>query len=256
MTEFIPQNELETLLIQSATDPGARPAFYRAFLDGELLVIGEISNTIPSSGGYSVAQVGGRLSVMQMQGKDGKPLIPVFSSLPRLQEAITQQARYVQLKGRALLDTVGTALPVVLNPMSPYGKEFLPQELAALMDGSMFKEPESYTLQKDTQVLLGQPADYPQALVDGLKTLFSHHPQVEKAYLAQMYDPTSGTPPHPVVGIQSSGDFSVIVRDAGLVSEQTLGKGQFVDFSQLHPGEGDLSDYMLRSVEPFYSAEC
>lgn len=40
MLDFTPANELERLLVQAGTDPGARPDFYRAFLEADLIVLG------------------------------------------------------------------------------------------------------------------------------------------------------------------------------------------------------------------------
>lgn len=252
MTSFTPQNQLETLLMQASSDPGVRPAFYREFLNSDLLVLGKLENVQTDATGRGVAQAGSTVSIAHWQDKSGNPVVPVFSSLPRLQEAIKQHENYVQFNGKALLEMIGSSIPVILNPASSYGKEFLSQELASLIDGTIFRQPESFVVPEDRQVLLGQPANYPHAFVDALRSLFAHHPEVESAYLAWMHDPASDTPPHTVVGIKSSGSIEAILPDVGLVSESTLGPGEFADFVQVREGDTGLSRYMVESTEPFY----
>ena len=42
-----------------------------------------------------------------------------------------------------------------------------------------------------------------------------------------------------------------IVRDAGLVSREILGKDQYVDVLPLRRSD-KISDYMMREMQPFY----
>ncbi|HEX8219738.1 MAG TPA: enhanced serine sensitivity protein SseB C-terminal domain-containing protein [Chloroflexia bacterium] len=252
MPDFTPTNELERLLVQASTDPGARPAFYRAFMDADLIVLGYSGQPIAEGEGVAVLPAGSTVNIVRWQGQDGREAIPVFSSLERLRESIAQEERYMQIEGRVLLDIVGSALPLVLNPMSDYGKEFVPEELASMQDGSIFRRLESTTVEENRQVLIGQPANYPQALVDALKSLFSRHPEVERAYLAQMHDPAAGASPFLIVGVQAQGDMGQVMSDAGIAIQGALAEGEGVQFFQVRVGDDGLSGYMVGSVEPFY----
>ncbi|HEX8229675.1 MAG TPA: enhanced serine sensitivity protein SseB C-terminal domain-containing protein [Chloroflexia bacterium] len=252
MPDFTPVNELERLLVQAATDPGARPAFYRAFLEGDLLVLGYAGESPSDEAGMIHLPEGSTVSIASWQDQEGREVIPVFSSMERLRKSIEQEGRYLKLKGTALLEIVGDELPIMLNPRSDYGKEFVPKELASLRDGSIFRQVESSTVQEDRQVLIGQPANYPQPLVDALKSLFSRHPEVERAYLAQMHDPAAGASPFLLVGVQSEGDIGQVISDAGIAIHGTLGEGESVQFLRVRPGEAGLAGYMVESVEPFY----
>jgi hypothetical protein len=257
MTESAPQNDLERLLVQATADVGARPAFYRAFLDSTMLVICNIANIrgMQADGsGRGVAKLQDVQSIVQMQDPQGNLVIPVFSSFPRLQETHAGRVACVRLKGRELLDLLGSAKPIVLNPMSEYSKEFTPPELASLRDGSMFMDPAHRTYPPDARVLPGLPVGYPVALVDALASLFARYPGITRAYLARIDPPGSAAPPeppHPIVGLDLTDDWFDIVRDAGVVAREFLGEGQYVDFLPLRKGDA-LSDYMLRNMEPFY----
>jgi hypothetical protein len=250
MAGFTPTNELERLLVQAATDPGARPAFYRAFLNDELVVLGYATDS-PAEG-VTHLPAGSTVNIVRWQDQSGREAIPVFSSLDRLRESIQQEERYMQLKGKTLLDIAGSELAIVLNPMSDYGKEFVPEELASMLDGSIFRQLEGTTVEEDRQVLISQPVNYPQALVDALKSLFSRQPEVERAYLAQMHDPAASASPLLIVGVQASGDVAEIMSDAGIAIQGTLAEGEGVQFFQVRAGDEGLSGYMVGSVEPFY----
>jgi len=252
MAAFTPQNELESLLVQATTDAGARPAFYRAFLDATLLVICNAPGAEVASSGRGVARLEDVQSVVQMQDPEGNFVIPIFSSIPRLEETNAGRVTCVQLKGREILGLLGTEKPFVLNPMSQYSKEFTPQELADLQDGSMFQEPEHLTYPPDAKVTPGLPEGYPESLVEALKSLLGRYPEVTRAYLASINSPGSSDAPHPIVGIDLTGNWFDVVRDAGLVAEHILGDGQYLDFLPLRPGDA-ISEYMLRNMEPFTS---
>lgn len=253
MPDFTPVNELERLLMQAATDPGARPAFYRAFLEGDLWVLGYAGESPSDEAGVVQLPADSTVSIASWQDQEGREVIPVFSSLERLRKSIEQEGRYLKLKGTDLLDILGDELPIMLNPRSDYGKEFVPQELASMRDGSIFRQLESSTVPEDRRVLVGQPAKYPQALVDALKSLFSRHPQVERAYLAQMHDPAASASPFLIVGVQAEGDVEQVIADAGIAVQGTLAQGEGVQFFPVRAGDQGLSGYMLGSVKPFYS---
>ena len=181
MSAFSPQNELERLLVQATTDMAARPAFYRAFLDSPLLAICNVPGAQADSSGRAVAKLEDVQSVVQMKDAQGKLVIPVFSSFASLQATHAGRVTCVQLKGRELLHLLGTEKPIVLNPMSEQSKEFTPQELADLQDGTLFKDPEHRTYAPDAHVQPGLPAGYPETLVDALRSLFTRYPGYNKS---------------------------------------------------------------------------
>jgi hypothetical protein len=131
----------------------------------------------------------------QMQDRQCNIVIPVFSSIPRLEEMHAGRITCAQVKGSKLLDLSGTEKPFILTLVSEDPKEFTPRELADLQVGQLFKDPEYQTLASDGKVTPGLPAGYPEALIDGFKSLFAHYPETTKAYLASMDSADSDTLP-------------------------------------------------------------
>jgi hypothetical protein len=146
--------------------------------------------------------------------------------------------------------TLGSFL--MLNPMSPYGKEFFPNEIQALLETGVNHAPQSRVVRKETKVLLGQPANYPSEMVSALTALLAKHSAVKAAYLCLMHDPSTSDKPSLVVGLDGDRDLTEATREAGSVAADTVPKGDSVDFVVLKRGESGISDYMFKSVKPFY----
>ncbi len=212
MDNFTPNNELEKSLMEAATDAGKRPAFYHRLLHSQLIVLGD---TNCHGHGNFVAGEDTKLRLVPWR-HNGRPVIAVFSSLPRLHEAIKREANYVQLEARTLFAMLAGSAPVVLNPSSAYGKEFTQTEIASLLDGSIFNQLQKIVAEQEEQVLMGQPADYPDKLVAGLKPLFAQHPNVESAYRAQIYNPAfPDQPAHPSIGLKVDSDPTQVISEGG-----------------------------------------
>src|SRR5258705_8921581 len=128
---FIPENELERVLVQAAHDPAAAPAFYRQLLDSELLVLGSVAGHEDATEQFALAP-GGQIQLITGEN-NGSRYLPVFSSLKRMQDYVRQESKFLRVNGRALLDLARGA-PVTLNPASEYGKELTAREVQQLLD--------------------------------------------------------------------------------------------------------------------------
>ena len=124
-------------------------------------------------------------------------------------------------------------------------------EIEALLDGSLFQPAERFVAERDTQVLLGQPANYPHALVEALGRLFQRRGDVEAAYLVHFYNPETDEAPHSLVGLEVSGDWSEIAGEAGMVAERVEVPDPPVDFVQIGRS-GSFDDYFHRECKPFF----
>jgi hypothetical protein len=235
--KFFPENRLEALLMEAATDPGTRPEFYKELFAADLFVL--IAPGARPQGQF-VAQPGDTLSIKGIN-VEGRSLIPVFTSERRLREYIREQENLARLNGQALFSMIAPMKDgVVLNPGADYGKEFTHQEVVSLVDGSAF-QPHIYIVTKEQKVLLGMPAEYPTKTVNALLSYFQGRSAVKKAYVAQIHAPDSGEPPHLIFAIQADGDFAPIASDLGIIFRDTLDEGVFADLLQL--GQGTLDDY-------------
>lgn len=250
---FNPTNELEEVLVRAASQPSARPEFYQKLLDSQLWLL---TPEVPLASGETVIKTGTQIQFVNWQGANGV-FLAIFSSEQQLKKAISQTRTIygvLALKGSDLFPILAQhPMDVVLNPGALYGKNFVPDEIRRLGDGSIVKS-ESRVVQKPTKILLGQPAVYPHAFVKALQELFSQESAVEAAYLAQMHDPSSGDPPHLIIGIQCNMDYQRIFKSAGITSQGLLGDGKFADFIQVGDGKGSLDSYFQKQTKPFYQS--
>jgi len=242
------KNALEIALARAAVEPATRPEFYRLLLESEVYVIG---NTDVPGDGKTTIPAGAKLSVVNWEKKDGKSFIPFFSSIEALQSVLKTEARFVAMPARNFFEiTRGATL--ILNPALSHGKEFFPTEIDAILATGVNHVATEHVIQKATKVLLGQPANYPSEMVSSLATLLAKHPSIKAAYLCLMHDPASMSAPALVVGFDGDGDIKTAMRDAGSVAADTAPKGQPVDFVKISRGEAGISDYLIKSVKPFY----
>lgn len=243
---FEPQNDLERTLMAASADPAARPAFYRTLLASDIYIVpvGAVPNIV-----NSVLPTGVSIGLSSLS-KGGVSFNPFFSSVLRVEQFIQREQQWMSMSAQALLNiTRGGHL--VLNPGQPYSKEFLPDEIARLLDGTMFTPRETYTAPHHVQVLIGQPAVYPQELADALRRLFVTLPSVKKAYLAQYINPERDPDPGLLICIQTDGKqpWDQIAADAGMVASNVPQTHQFVDFVEYNGT--DMTDYFSKQ-QPFY----
>ena len=243
-----PVNDLEQRLMLAADNPASRPEFYEALMSSNVYVIGFTDSEGEGSG---IIPAGAKLSIVNWEKNDGTPIIPFFTSLEALQRALENESKYVALSARSFFEmTLGSFL--VLNPSSPYGKEFFPNEIQALLDTGMNHAPQTRVVQKETKVLLGQPANYPSEMVSALTELLAKHSAVKAAYLCLMHDQSSGEKPTLIVGFEGDQDLTEAMKQAGSVAADTAPKGELVDFVVIRRGESGIGSYMFNSVKPFY----
>lgn len=233
--------DLEDRLAAAATDPTQIPDFLTALLDAQVLVSGEMLSRpdVANSGSAVFAP---------LSRSDGTSVQPFFTSEARLQETLRAipgyESRYLAMRCRDLWEmTRGATL--VLNPHSAYGKEFVPAEIAQLLDGSAAMS--THVVKEATQVMVGRPANIPAGMEDSLRGLFERASAVEEAYLGWKVTPDTGDQSYllVIVGAQS-------VRTD--ISDE-LGRALVV-FSQAHPVDVIFTapgqDHLLTTIEPFY----
>jgi hypothetical protein len=239
--QFEPANLLEIALKNAAEDPAAGPIFYRELMESKVLIIpaGEkpriIDGAVPADSRISIANV----------MFDGMPHVPFFSSEKR----VPLGSEYLLLDAKALFEITRGA-HLVLNPGLPYGKQFLPDEAARLLDGTIFEPRERFVAQKEIQVLIGQPKDYPSELVAALCRLYADLPAVKRAWLGFYHNPERDKESALLIAIDA--DVSAMERisgESGVVIERVPKKQKFVDLIRFD-GAG-LSGYFAKQ-KPFY----
>lgn len=251
------ERKLEHLLVKASSEPSQRPEFLEKLLNAEIYCIGFSDKTSPQ-GSSDVLPEGSQVSLIHFQNEKGETYLPFFLSLESLQKAIQDEQSYLRMPARGFFElTLGANL--VLNPYSEYGKEFFPQEVEALLQGGYGSLLESYEYQEQTEVLLGQPAEYPHEMIDQLRVLLKTKPEVKMAYLAQMHDPKRDQEPTLLIGFEtdqtiSDESFQRLKNQIGHVAYESLVRKRLIDLIHLddvHATSG-LEHYLRQETAPFY----
>lgn len=237
------KNELETLLEQAATEPAYRPAFFRTLLESTVWVPGTAAE------GEAIAE-DSALDLQHWEKDDGSSVIPFFSSLDALQQAVDKEQAFVVMPARTLFEmTAGETL--FLNAKLPTGKEFTPREISHLVDkgGSPLSQQE--VLEGGTALLLSEVDQPPAQMVDSLTTLFKSIKTVKRAFLCSVKE-KADEQANLLIGIEAEGDIDEIIHAAGSVATDTLPGDEPVDICLVAEGEKGISHFMLAHITPFY----
>jgi hypothetical protein len=244
---FEPQNAFERSLIQASSDPVHRPQFYKDLAAAEFFIIQE--GTPPEGSGRTILKEEYSLKLRNINW-NGKPFIPVFSSLPRLRAAVESEVSYIALNALEFMKMARGA-ELILNPGSDYAKEFTKAEIESILDGSIWKRSEDYVVEKATEVMIGQPSNYPKELVDALARYFRKTKEVKRAYLAHFFNPQQDEKPHTLIGVEMTGDWESVMSGAGTVTQGVPIPDPPVDFIQI-TGKTGVEDFFLKAAASLF----
>jgi hypothetical protein len=236
---FISENELERALVKAVKNPATAPDFYRLLLEADLLVMGAVQGQESATEKFTQAP-GGKFNFVTGI-KDGGQFLPVFSSVPRMQDYVKQETKFLAINGRALLDMTRGA-PIILNPASEYGKELSARDVAQLLDGQAPRG--------ETRTIIGE-ADYPVPLVDALIGVFESRPDIAAAWMIQVTFADRAKEPHPLVGVETSGDWPSLMKAIEDAAEAAV-PGMVFDVQRVdRHNRTSLTDALLQAA-PFY----
>ena len=252
------ENELERLLRLSVTAPAWRPAFYQTLLESTVFVLGDAGQDDAEKQGSVAITAGSELNILHWEKQDGSSIIPFFSSVNVLEKASAGESpdeqAFVALPARVLFEmTQGEEL--FLNPKSEYGKEFYPDEVTRLLSHGGLNVPSELVLDKESQLLIGQPEEYPSAMIDALTTLFTQKKPVRRAFMALIHDKAVDDQPNLLIGVEADGDeqeIDALIREAGNVASETSPDDRPVDFCIVSEKERGISHYLISHTQPFY----
>ena len=237
------KNELETLLEQAATEPAHRPAFFRTLLESTVWVPGSAADdqqVVDDSA----------LELQHWEKDDGTSVIPFFTSLEALKQAVTTEQAFVVMPVRSLFEmTLGETL--YLNAKLPTGKEFTPREISLLIgeEGNPLSTQE--VLEGGSALLLSEVAEPPAQMVESLTTLFKTLKTVKRAFLCSIKE-HADEQPNLLIGIEAEGDIEAIIHAAGSVATDTVPGDEPIDICEVVEGEKGISHFMLAHITPFY----
>ena len=251
---LLPTNDLEKALHKAAADHNQAPAFYEELMESKIFILGKPEEE--NVGKFTLEEEQALIIQHWEREADKSPVVPFFTSLQMLQQAIETDEPYLELPTAALFQlTMGA--PLVLNPNSEFGMEFDPEDIAVLLDTDLMVNSE-HILDEETEVLLGIPENVPDSFTSLLSKFFAKYEQVEAAYLGTIQITEDGDAEHLMVGLQGKGDFSKIIETAiqkiSLLTEDDI-KHETIDFYVIDQDDPDISEFMLENITPFYVAK-
>ncbi len=247
---LLPTNDLEKALHKAAADNTQAPAFYEELMDAKVFILGKPEED--DTGKFTLEEEQALVIQHWEREEDKSPVVPFFTSLQMLQQAIDADEPYLEMPTSALFQiTMGA--PLVLNPNSEFGMEFEPEDIAVLLDTDLMTNSE-HELDEDTEVLLGLPQDVPEEFTAELSRFFAKHKGVEAAYLGTIQIPAEDDVEHLMVGIQGKGDFDKIIETAiqKISILETDLPYETVDFYVVDYDDPDISEFMIENITPFY----
>ena len=244
---FEPVNQLEQVLLQAATTPEARPLFYRALLQEEVLVVLHPREGLATG---EVAPTEGMEIQLQVLN-DGK--IPVFTSLERIGEGSVDLATlsYLRLRGLDLFQMVQGA-DCALNPFSPVGKLLPAPELAELLAGNLTGPLEGSGPPQDVQVTLAPLGDAYPELAEALRTYGPGNANLEAAYLAQMQIQGSPEAPRLLLALHAADNDPAFLEELGPIVQGLVGDQQVLDIMLIDPTSDEPINQYFQQAEPVY----
>ncbi len=248
------KNELEDLLEKAATEPAHRPAFFRTLLESTVWVPGTAAQ------GEAVVE-DSALDLQHWEKEDGTSVIPFFTSLEALQQAVEGEQAFVVMPVRTLFEmTLGETL--FLNAKLPTGKEFMPREISLLIgeEGNPLSSQE--VLEGGESLILSEVAEPPAQMIDSLTTLFKTIKPVKRAFICSplavkraficSIKENEEAQPNLLIGIEADGDIEEIIQAAGSVATDTLPGDEPIDICQVKKGEKGISHFITEHIAPFY----
>ncbi|WP_027088399.1 enhanced serine sensitivity protein SseB C-terminal domain-containing protein [Cohnella panacarvi] len=180
---------LDGLLSAAIEESTGRYAFYLAFLEHELVVIGTVSDE-------STLQ----LKYVEMEGQ---LVLPVYSSWHKFHSVYGSKYAYIKIPAYLLLDAVELNDPWVLNPGFVPSKMIIPEELQTLKDGTILDYCWEQLSEQDRKAMLEERlTEIPELSFQVLIKCLESYPSIRKAYVTRIYRPSASEQPFPLVGLE------------------------------------------------------
>lgn len=248
---------LEQLMAMAARQRDYLPTFYATLLDATVYVLGQ--TPAPQSDRIRLRQdvrlrwdaavpprqydlmPSSSVLMQHWYLEDGTRVLPCFTSLAALQAAIDENTDYLALRARDLFAmTEGNTL--ILNPCLAVSRILWPSDIEMLMEqGAM----------DIRKCVLGVPEHYPLSLAEALARILSRHPEVGRAWLAQVLNEPAAKQ-HLVVALEIDGNAEDVLRETGLVVSTHVGEAQLLDLCRVQVDRAGLAEAFLTEAVPFY----
>lgn len=252
------EQQLEALFAQAYQDENFRAEFINQLLEANVYFPGDTGKVSGQGIEEHYLEENEKVQIKSWPNEEYGRVIPFFTSLNTMREAFNADENFICLPCKILFQmTLGSLL--ILNPESDVSKPFYPDEIQLLFQDVTQAKTKFY--EEGTQLRLGQPADYPQKVIEQLKKYFSDHEIVSSAYIGQV-QASDEEYPSLVVGVQLNEvldelaleqinqNLSTIIKD----SLQPIRPTALVFFNE-NEECGVIEEYLKNETKPFYEKQ-
>ncbi|MCC2666091.1 MAG: hypothetical protein K0S63_7 [Gammaproteobacteria bacterium] len=226
--------------------------FYDTFLNSTIFIV--IADA-PVAEQTKTAESNETISPIIILDSNGDKCMMLFDTKEKLASWAKREVGFVAIPGRAIVEMMGTEYHWVLNAGTDYVKVFVPDEIQSLKDSYPPKAVKGVKVPLGTQILTGAPAKIPDGVVEALKSKLSlKYPEVEKAYLGQIYYVMNGEQPHLALVIDVNKKNNIAIEDITHdVSVSTAGFLEQDAYIEVIINDGNSSALsIIKAVQPFY----
>jgi hypothetical protein len=178
----------------------------------------------------------------------GELVMPAYTALQRIQQATDNRQPFVELPTLDVFRNRPQESKLVLNPSVWDGCEFRPDEIDALL--AQADPAPMRVMPTGSEVRLGHPAQSLDWLIAALSKPLKQLSAVQAAYVALIEIPSTGEPPHPVVGLHVSDGADVETVIQPLKAAVDKASRGVVDFVPM--GDDSISAWLLANTKPFF----
>jgi hypothetical protein len=253
---LLPNNPLEQALFNSASDKALLPTFYDLLMKSNIFILGSIIGK--PNGTFNINE-DQEFDIQHWENEeDNSPVIPFFTSMQMLQQAIPEDTAYIEIPTSSFMKmTLGVSL--VLNPNTDYGVELDFADVSRLLD----IDPETILEEQNTEeveegeIFLGILDNRPEELSKAMIEVFSNYPEVETAYMAAIHVPSESKEAHLLIGIEGKGDLDTAIPNIAedIPEEANDSDYEMFDFYTMSDNDPEeISQFLKDNNTAFYHA--
>ncbi|MCK5918226.1 MAG: enhanced serine sensitivity protein SseB C-terminal domain-containing protein [Cocleimonas sp.] len=253
---LLPSNPLEQALFNSASDNSLLPTFYDLLMKSNVFILGSIIGK--ENGTFNINE-DQEFDIQHWENEDdNSPVIPFFTSMQMLQQAIPEDSSYIEIPSTNFMEmTLGVSL--VLNPNSDYGVELDFDDVSGLLDvdPEAMLDDQNTEEAEDGEMFLGILDNRPENLCKAMIDVFSNYPEIETAYMAAIQVPSESKEAHLLIGIEGKGDLDTAIPNIAdsIPEEENDSDYEMFDFYTMSDDDPEeISQFLKDNDTAFYHA--
>jgi len=233
---FQPLNELELAMLAARRGELPLSEFFARLWDSDVYVPLQSLELEADASSFQLPAT---------KGRDGRLYVPLFTARERATSF--GAPRYTALLLRELAPSWPDGVNAIIDPGEPVEMVLGPADIRNLPTAA-----DRDTIPAGTRVMVGEPAEEPQAALDAVADLLRERPQVRAAYRAQVYVDRPGEEPQLAIGLDLEGAEPGDELLDAVGRAATEAGAPAVGIVSVAPHGDAIARYMLDHGAPFY----